>query len=112
MTLDHLRIVNDAIARTIGELTLNRTPEGTASTAAVKPSDHVGGEVVAAYESSCDTLATRFVSGVDLRTSLRHAHPWFGPLDAAGWCALSAMHMGIHREQIARILREAPRGAA
>ena len=39
-----------------------------------------------------------------VRTKLRHAHPWFGPLDAAGWHAMAAMHMGIHRKQIERIL--------
>ena len=41
----------------------------------------------------------------DLKTSIRLPHPWFGPLDAAGWPALAAGHMGIHREQIVRILR-------
>jgi len=112
MTLDHLRIVNDAIDRAIGDLVQNRMPDGTASTAAVKPSDRVGSEVVAAYESSCDTLATMLAAGVDFRTTLRYAHPWFGPLDAAGWSALSAIHMGIHRVQIKRILRDGTRGGA
>jgi len=32
-------------------------------------------------------------------------HPWFGPLDAAGWHALAAGHMAIHRVQIERILQ-------
>ncbi len=112
MTLDHLRIVNDAIARTISDLTQNRMPEGTVSTAAVKPSDEVGREVVAMYEASCERLAALLGSGADFRTALRYAHPWFGPLDAAGWCAMSAMHMGIHRAQIARILLDARRGTA
>jgi hypothetical protein len=26
----------------------------------------------------------------DMNTSLRHTHPWFGPLNAAGWHALAA----------------------
>lgn len=109
MTLDHLRIVNTSIAGVIGELTLGRAPDGKASTAAVKPSAHVRGEVVAAHEASCDRLASLVASKPMLRTELRFAHPWFGPLDAAGWHAMSAMHMAIHRAQIEHILREAPR---
>ena len=107
MTLDHLRIVNDNITGVIGELTQGRVPDGSASTAAVKPSEHVGGEVVTAYEASCDRLVRAIASKTMLRTELRYAHPWFGPLDAFGWYAMSAMHMGIHRVQIERILRGA-----
>ena len=40
----------------------------------------------------------------DLNTSARYAHPWFGPLDAAGWHALAAGHLQIHRQQIERIV--------
>jgi hypothetical protein len=110
MTLEHLRIVNNSIYGVIGELTSGRAPGGVVSTAAVKPGEHVGGEVVAAYEASCAGLAALIASKANLRTALRHAHPWFGPLDAAGWHAMSAMHMGIHRAQIERILRAEPRG--
>lgn len=112
MTLDHLRIVNDGIAGVIGELTEGRMPPGRASTAAVKPSEGVGSEVVAAYEASCDGLLRLVASKRTLRTAKRYAHPWFGPLDAAEWQAMSAMHMGIHRAQIECILRELakPRG--
>ncbi|CAN5716432.1 hypothetical protein BH11PLA1_BH11PLA1_11260 [soil metagenome] len=112
MTLDHLRIVNDAIARTVSDLMLNRSPEGTASTAAVKPRDNVDGQVSAAYQVSCDRLAALLVAGAESRSPLRYAHPWFGPLDARGWCTLASVHMGIHRAQIARILHAAPRGRA
>ncbi|MBC7771375.1 MAG: DinB family protein [Pyrinomonadaceae bacterium] len=112
MTLDHLRIVNDSITGVIGELTQGRVPEGTASTARVKPSERVGAEVVGAYEASCDRLLELITLKPKLRTELRYAHPWFGPLDAAGWHAISAMHMGIHRAQIERILRDAPRRRA
>jgi len=111
MTLDHLRIVNEAIANAVSELTLNRSPESAASTAAVKPTENVGSEVVAGYQSSCAKLATIFLSGVDLRAKLRYPHPWFGPLDALGWCVMSAMHMRIHRAQIGRILRDVPKGS-
>lgn len=104
MTLDHLRIVNKEVTRIIEALTRDQTPEGRASTAAVKPSADVGPDVVRAYEDSCEHFLGRTGSHATLRTSLRFVHPWFGPLDGAGWHALAAMHMGIHRAQIARIL--------
>jgi len=83
MTLDHLRIVHHEIARIIGGLGKGTIPAGQASTAAVKPA-------AAAVP--------------ELRTSVRFPHPWFGPLDAAGWHRLAAGHMGIHRVQIDRII--------
>lgn len=104
MTLDHLRIVNDQITRVIEALTRGRIPEGRASTAAVKPSPQVGPDVTRAYEESCDRFLSFTASCPALRTTLRYAHPWFGPLDAAGWHAMAAMHMGIHRAQVDRIL--------
>ena len=108
MTLDHLRIVNGEIVRVIGALTKGQLPAGQASTAAVKPSPEVTAAVVAAYEESCDALLAVVAAAVELKTAVRFAHPWFGPLDAAGWHALAAGHMGIHRVQIERILAGLP----
>lgn len=104
MTVDHLRIVNEAIASLIGDLVRGLTPAGEASIAAVKPSVAAGPAVVAAYETSCDALASVVASSPTLNTAVRFPHPWFGPLDAAGWHALAGVHMGIHRAQIERIL--------
>ncbi len=106
MTLDHLRIVNNEVTRVIEAIARGQTPHGRASTAAVKPSPDVGAEVVGAYEESCEQFLIRTGAFTTLRTSLRFEHPWFGPLDGAGWHALAAMHMGIHRAQIARIIAE------
>jgi len=103
MTLDHLRIVHLEIARVIGDLTKGKMPAGTASTAAVKPSPLVTADVIGAYEQSCDALLATVAAATTLKTQLRFAHPWFGPLDAHGWHALAAGHLGIHRVQIERI---------
>jgi hypothetical protein len=40
-----------------------------------------------------------------LVTKVRHPHPWFGPLDAAGWKFLGGFHLGLHRGQIELILK-------
>lgn len=103
MTLDHLRIVHRAITGVLGALGRGVVPPGTASTAAVKPNPEVTAEVVEAFEASCDTLLDAASRLADLRTRVRYAHPWFGPLDAAGWYQLAAGHLGIHRVQIERI---------
>lgn len=104
MTLDHLRIVHGEIARVITALARGIVPEGAASTAALKPSAEVGADVVDAYEASCDTLSSAVASSPNLNTRERFLHPWFGPLNAAGWHALAGAHLGIHRVQIERIL--------
>lgn len=105
MTLDHLRIVHHEFARVTRALTRGDMPEGKASTAAVKPDAKATSAVVAPYEESCDALLAVVTASPDLKTTLRYAHPWFGPLDAAGWHALAGGHMRIHRVQIERILR-------
>jgi hypothetical protein len=104
MTLDHLRIVNGGITRTIGSLVKGVVPPGKASTAAVKPSPEVTAAVVAEYEASCDALLAQVGAAPDSKTTVRFAHPWFGPLDAFGWHAMAGSHMGIHRVQIERII--------
>lgn len=104
MTLDHLRIVNLEMARVMSMLGRGHVPPGAASTAAVKPSPEVTADVVGDYEASCDTLLAAAADVPDLKTAKRFPHPWFGPLDAAGWYALAGGHMGIHRTQVERII--------
>jgi hypothetical protein len=104
MTLDHLRIVNHGIAKTIQTLAKEISRPGQASTAAVKPDPSVDSSVVDAFEKSCDTVLEAVATAPNLKTRARFAHPWFGPLDASGWHAMAASHMAVHRKQIERIL--------
>lgn len=103
MTLDHLRITNQAFASVIGSLAAGQIPPGKADTAAVKPSPAADAGSEAAFEASCEQLVATVAGIASLETSLRFPHPWFGPLTAAGRHALSATHLGIHRAQIAAI---------
>lgn len=100
MTLDHLRITNEVFAHVIRQLSEGWVPPRTASTAAVKPSPQAGLETEAAFAASCAAVPDTAGQVEELRTEVRYAHPWFGPLDGFGWLALSAMHMGIHRKQL------------
>lgn len=106
MTLDHLRIVQSEFARVIGDLTRGIMPAGKASTAAVKPDPLADATVIRPYENSCNELLAVAAAAPDLKTRLRFGHPWFGPLDAAGWHALGSGHLAIHRVQIERICAE------
>ena len=74
------------------------------SPADVMPDPGVTAAVESAYEESCNRLLAVVAGVPDLKTAVRYAHPWFGPLDAFGWHAMSGAHMGIHRAQIARII--------
>src|SRR3954464_5840683 len=104
MTLDHLRIVHRSVTHIIGDLVKGTVPKGKASTASVKPDRQVTEGVVVEYQKSCDELMSTVASVADLQTPARYAHPWFGHLNAAGWHALSATHLRIHRVQLERIL--------
>ncbi len=105
MTLDHLRIVNDGMNGAIRMLGAGKIPPRVASTAAVKPDAEVGPEVVEAFETSCRRLEETVSEIPNLATEARYTHPWFGPLDAAGWHVMSGFHLRLHQAQIKLILQ-------
>jgi hypothetical protein len=104
MTLDHLRITNNAFSNIIRNLTKNIVPPGVASTAAVKPSPNATSSVLSEYNQSCSEFLQVIHENPNLATELKFAHPWFGPMNAMSWHLLAGIHMGIHRKQIAAIL--------
>ncbi|HEY0792634.1 MAG TPA: DinB family protein [Chthoniobacterales bacterium] len=108
MTLDHLRIVNRQVAEVIRLLGRGETPAFVASTARVKPRVEVDEKVVEEFQAACEHFE-ECVAGVEnLRTQVRFAHPWFGPLDAAGWHFTAFFHLRLHRHQIEAIRRARP----
>ena len=106
MVLDHLRIVNNACVAIISQLSKGEEMSGAASTATVKPDPAAGASVESLYKVSCGDVIEVLKSTSELKTQPRFSHPWFGPLDAHGWAAMVAMHMGIHRNQLALMLRK------
>ncbi|HUB65896.1 MAG TPA: DinB family protein [Candidatus Methylacidiphilales bacterium] len=104
MTLDHLRIVNLGMAATIRSLGNGVVPEREARTADVKPDTAADAASVENFERSCDMFLKTAAKIPGLKTPLRHAHPWFGLLNAQGWYALGGSHLKLHRRQIERIL--------
>ena len=108
MTLDHLRIMHRGLARTIQSLARGVVPSGKASTASVKPALDITSAIVKEFEQSCDDLMDIVEKVPNLNTEARFEHPWFGPLNAAGWHAMASTHLSIHREQISRIVAKIP----
>lgn len=104
MVIHHLQIVNDAVAHSIALLGRGEVPSGAVSTADVKPDPDIDAKVLEKFKQSCASLQEKTSAITDLNTSAKHAHPWFGPLDASGWFAMAAFHMRLHRKQMERIL--------
>lgn len=104
MVVDHLRIVNREIAQVIAGLGAGQPPGREASIAAVKPSPQVTPSVIAAFDQGCRDFAGAVAAVPDLKTALKFAHPWFGPMDAAGWHIMAGFHMQLHRRQMKLIL--------
>jgi hypothetical protein len=105
MTLEHLVIVNSAIAATLPRLFSGLDMVDEVRVAEFKPVPEAGPEqledlakVVDRYTDMVDKLG-------NLHAGIRFAHPWFGELSAAQWHALAALHNSLHRRQVQRIVR-------
>jgi hypothetical protein len=106
MAVEHLLIVGGLQARLIRELSFGRVPDEEASIAAVKPKGAL----------DIDELLPRYVAFLgefdmlvgsqlgDRESTAQFPHPWFGPLTAAGWHAVAALHQGLHRRQAEAIV--------
>ena len=104
MTLDHLRITNEAFRNVLDCLAKNITPPGVASIAAVKPSPDASAGVLQEYRQSCSDVLTVIAENPNFDSSVKFSHPWFGPMNAEGWHLLAGLHTSIHRKQIEAIL--------
>jgi uncharacterized damage-inducible protein DinB len=112
MTLEHLVIVDESAISILENLTAGKTLPTRFSTANVKPGPVKDGEVLQRFSRTVERYAQTLGKLPSLRTHAKQAHPWFGPLDAHGWHCLAAMHHAIHRRQIERILKTAPKPSA
>lgn len=108
MTLEHLVIVDEAIAGTIESLVRGVVPGREVSTADVKPAPTADVTAVDRFEATARDYLDRIDALPDLRTKVSYRHPWFGPLPALSWHRLAALHHRIHRKQIERIIRLLP----
>jgi len=107
MVLDHLRIVNHAIAHIVDVLSKNQTLTQEVRIQDVKPNPESGPDVIQGYSQSVAAYES-LVQGLGaLGTHRQHPHPWFGPMTAFDWHCLAAIHHWVHRRQLERIVRAA-----
>jgi hypothetical protein len=112
MVLEHLVIVNTAIASIIEHLAAGKPFGVKVSTAAVKPDPVQDAGVIERFAGCVEEYLARTGALGNLRTQVRHLHPWFGRLNGHGWHCLAAGHQTIHRRQIERILQFSAHGGA
>lgn len=103
MVLDHLRIVDEGIARLVEALTRGATPGHVTRIQDVKPGLDTGPETIGAFTDAVENYEATVRRLGKLGRSARHAHPWFGPMTAHEWHCLAGVHHGAHRQQIERI---------
>lgn len=103
MTLEHLVIVNTAIAAILPQLYSGRVVGTEVKIEEVKPVPEAGPEQL----DDLAALVERYTDIVDklgnLRAGAKLQHPWFGALSAAQWHALATIHNSTHRRQVERI---------
>jgi hypothetical protein len=104
MVLQHFVIVDTGIHQIAEALSANNAFDRTVRIAEVKPDPGAGSEQQALLRTAVDDYARLIGSLGDLRTKVRHVHPWFGQLDLRGWHALAAMHSMAHRRQMQSII--------
>lgn len=104
MTAAHVRMVNDGIREILAPLLAGGTPTRVADPAAVKPDPRAGADELRKLNLSCALLLQVNRQAPTLRTKVRHAHPWFGALNAHEWFFLAGFHMALHRAQMEQIM--------
>jgi hypothetical protein len=104
MVLQHLVIVDTGIRQLAKALADGNSFGRELRIAEVKPELTAGAEQHAQLRAAVDDYARLIDRLGDLRSPLRHAHPWFGQLDLRGWHALAAMHTLAHRRQMQHIV--------
>lgn len=106
MVLDHLNIVDSQIVRIVELLLSGQEAGADFLIQDVKPDAEAGPESLDAFKRGVQYYESTLGTREKLKSSHRHVHPWFGAIDAHAWHCLAGIHHGIHRRQIARILRE------
>ena len=108
MVLEHLCMTNRDMLMGINSLLNGTAPHFVAETKNYKPSPDVGFDVIERYRQLCSDYVGNIESLIksrgSLKSSVRFAHPWFGPLDAHQWHCLVAIHQRIHRRQAHKII--------
>jgi len=104
MVLEHLIIVTEVTIQVIESLSQEQEFPYKLKIAAIKPHEEVGSEIVPQFQQSVSDYRLRLKAVPKIRSNKRHAHPWFGLLDAHDWHCFSVLHYRVHRRQLQKII--------
>ena len=107
MIVQHLDIIDRGVLMLARCLAAGKSSDKVTGTADVKPSPDAGPEVTGKFRETVEAWRNKLATIPDLKTRLRHPHPWFGPLDAHTWVCVAALHHGVHLKQMRLVLRGA-----
>jgi hypothetical protein len=105
LVVEHLVIVDTNMFRIMSDLVAGRTHPHEARIEDFKPAPTASRAALVSFQKVVGDFEANVPRWPGLHTRCRHAHPWFGPLDAHGWLCLAGMHHAIHRRQLERILQ-------
>lgn len=105
MVVEHLVIVDTNMLRIMSDLVAGRTHPHEARIEDFKPAPTAGRDALVSFQKLVGDFEANVPRWPGLHTRCRHAHPWFGPLDAHGWLCLAGMHHAIHRRQLEHLLK-------
>ena len=103
MTLHHLIIVGAGIKQAIQLLNRGTVPNRETRIQDVKPDPNTGPEILRKFEDWLDQHPEG-LKNLPWPQDVKHVHPWFGPMNADVWLRLNAVHNGLHRKQIEKII--------
>jgi hypothetical protein len=106
MTLQHLIISADSIAKLVGELAHGGTNLPPFKIANIKPDPNVdAATIVQAFEESCGRFVSEMTAiNAEAFPKVTYRHPWFGSMNAEQWVKFATPHQHSHREQIEAII--------
>lgn len=111
MIAQHLFIVNRDALIIIESLCDGHAPAGEVRMENIKPQPAATRAAVEDLERMIHTYEQRIPELAGWPGTARHRHPWFGLLNAHGWLCMVAMHHGIHRRQLERVLHSQPQSS-
>jgi hypothetical protein len=104
--MEHVLIVHRQVEDVILKLASGIVPQGTASTAAVKPrgTDRDLLEEFSDYEPGLLAQLDDKVRNLNFNSALTFRHPWMGLLTARQWYWILSVHQAVHYKQAKEIV--------
>jgi hypothetical protein len=108
MVLDHMALVARGMTSVITTLAREQYLIFDVQIAAFKPKEDTTGCYADTFAKMMRDCEESLSTITHHHSKTRHAHPWFGMLNANEWHTLLATHHAIHRRQLQEIIKLLP----